>query len=75
MIFIYFFKIFLPISQSFLLNPEKVSKKLISDNATLNDANSNALEGGGYHRNVRMVLDRGGSADPQKSVIYYLNAP
>ena len=48
MIFIYFFKIFLPISQSFLLNPEKVSKKcLISDNATLHDANSNALEGGG----------------------------
>ena len=31
--------------------------------------------GGGYHPSVRMVLDRGGSADPQKSVIYYLNAP
>ena len=45
----------------------------------LHDANSNALEGGGggYHPSVRMVLDRGGegSADLQKSVIYYLNAP
>ena len=43
MIFIYFFKIFLPISQSFLLNPEKVYKKLISDNA-------NFTRGGGLSK-------------------------
>ena len=42
----------------------------------LHDPNSNVLNGGD-HQSIRMVLDRGGewSADPQKSVIYYLNAP
>ena len=46
---------------------------LISDNATLHDVNSNALEGGGgYHPSVRMVLDGGGDQrTPKKRYILF----